>query len=657
MSYLQLEKSLFQRQIGRYRPAFNGKYLLLFSRGKNGVIYSFIALLSTYLVVIFHLSSHLNTSTFVSVIYGLWMTFLTITTGLFLSLTWLTEPGVVLNTDIHHLYVNDGRPHRDQPRWLQAFNKGLRGKGIETSSYQPTEPEHQQYTLQNRNRNRKKRQQPSSNLGTELVDVDFPVNNTASTTTTTTTTTTSTPTTPTLSSDNSGNLDRRLLLSTADGDEDTVRILLERGAQPNTTNAQHRSPLHLAGYRGYEDIVTLLLKRGAICGISDNFGLTELHYALVNGHDGTAEILINHGAWIDTNKEPDPDRDPNHNQNHQNQNQDLENNKNGKENNQEQKENKEKTNYNNHQNRKTSLNALRNIAIIATNSALSKHAALEQKQNNTETTNVETPNKKNKKNVSSLRQQTSSPGLTKSKSILSKDGTEMKRYYCHVCQHFKPVLAHHSETCEVCIDGFEQYCRFVSNAIGKRNYKYYILLLFTASLLSLSCVIPCVTIILNQAVISKSTNSNNNNNNNNNMNASSLHDYTWEAILAVWSLIISVPLCSLTAYHMTAIISGLPVSYVAYSRRPGGFRSSHNKDDDEEERGGGKVGINRLFHLLSTPVAPSESLESATVMTNVLEDSDSDDNDNIDDDEYVYQNNEFSETKTKSGKRRKVLKR
>ena len=82
---------------------------------------------------------------------------------------------------------------------------------------------------------------------------------------------------------------------------------------------------------------------------------------------------------------------------------------------------------------------------------------------------------------------------------------------------------------------------------------------------------------------------------------------------------------------MTAIISGLPVSYVAYSRRPGGFRSSHNKDDDEEERGGGKVGINRLFHLLSTPVAPSESLESATVMTNVLEDSDSDDNDNIDD--------------------------
>ena len=190
---------------------------------------------------------------------------------------------------------------------------------------------------------------PETNLGTELVDLDFPVpahdiNNQFTAMT---------------------ELDRRLLLSTADGDEDTVRMLLEKGARPNVTNAQSRSPLHLAGYRGYTDIVVLLLKRGAICGLSDSFGLTELHYALVNGHDNTAESLINHGASINVDVN---DVDDNANTNTKDSTTDI------KIMGEEQTTIETKRNTSIHHTGASSFESLRNKAIVATNAALSRHA-------------------------------------------------------------------------------------------------------------------------------------------------------------------------------------------------------------------------------------------------------------------------------------------
>jgi hypothetical protein len=552
-SYQRLEKKSFRRQIGRYRPAFNGKYLLLFTRSKNGIIYSVFALLFTFTVFISKICPALskqNLSSFLITLYGLWVTVITVVTSILLMLTWLTEPGVCVNTNVHHIYKNDGRPHSDQPKWVQSFLRGLqRGRGDSSPNHSI---DSQNSRLHNKIQRPKNRHvlgtsAPAANLGTELVDLDFPV---------------------CISSDSSVSngqmnvLDRRLLLSTADGDEDTVRILLEMGAQPNVTNSQLRSPLHLAGYRGYTDIVVLLLKRGAICGRSDSFGLSELHYALVNGHDSTAEILINHGSSL--------------------QNENDGNSIDGKK--EDEKESKQKSIPDIDT---VTLNSLRDKAIVATNAALSRHM-----------------NEKNHSLLSPTRQsceqsrRQQSPPLSKRKCIATDDGSQTELMWCHVCQHFKPMLAHHSETCEVCIDGFEQHCLFVSNAIGKRNYKYYVGLLIASSLLSLSCLMPSMVVTFHQALVVTE-------------NGNGILDkYVWETILVLWCLIVSVPLCSLACYHITAIIWGLPTAYAAYTNVKG------RRYQQTQGNNGNKIGtLVRLFH---TPLMQSEALETLTATTETI---------------------------------------
>lgn len=73
-------------------------------------------------------------------------------------------------------------------------------------------------------------------------------------------------------------------------------VLLEAGADPNTTNASKRTPLHLAVDRNSPEIAAALLKAGAKPNQLDASGWTPLHHAAAKNQLETAKVLLAGGA-------------------------------------------------------------------------------------------------------------------------------------------------------------------------------------------------------------------------------------------------------------------------------------------------------------------------------------------------------------------------
>eukprot|EP00475_Leptophrys_vorax_P020378 TRINITY_DN2788_c0_g1_i2.p1 TRINITY_DN2788_c0_g1~~TRINITY_DN2788_c0_g1_i2.p1 ORF type:complete len:366 (-),score=57.18 TRINITY_DN2788_c0_g1_i2:720-1817(-) len=56
--------------------------------------------------------------------------------------------------------------------------------------------------------------------------------------------------------------------------------------------------------------------------------------------------------------------------------------------------------------------------------------------------------------------------------------------YCAICDMYRPRRAKHCRACSCCVEDFDHHCPWLSNCIGKRNYKQFIVLLVCLSLFS-----------------------------------------------------------------------------------------------------------------------------------------------------------------------------
>jgi len=76
-----------------------------------------------------------------------------------------------------------------------------------------------------------------------------------------------------------------LMLAVQAGNPETIKYLLEHGADVNAAGPTGMTPLHVAAQQGEEEIILLLLKNKADINAVTADGQSPMELAIKNGHD------------------------------------------------------------------------------------------------------------------------------------------------------------------------------------------------------------------------------------------------------------------------------------------------------------------------------------------------------------------------------------
>ena len=64
------------------------------------------------------------------------------------------------------------------------------------------------------------------------------------------------------------------------------------------------------------------------------------------------------------------------------------------------------------------------------------------------------------------------------------NGVTIERKWCYTCSVHRPPRGKHCVVCQCCVDRHDHHCKFLSNCIGLRNYRFFILFIFNSCLLA-----------------------------------------------------------------------------------------------------------------------------------------------------------------------------
>jgi len=79
-------------------------------------------------------------------------------------------------------------------------------------------------------------------------------------------------------------------------DKDTVRLLLEAGANIDSKDNEDSTPLQYAVHSGNVEIVEMLIRAGANVNTQNSHGWTPLHNSINKGYADVVRVLLNAGA-------------------------------------------------------------------------------------------------------------------------------------------------------------------------------------------------------------------------------------------------------------------------------------------------------------------------------------------------------------------------
>ncbi|KAF5618686.1 ankyrin repeat domain protein [Fusarium sp. NRRL 52700] len=82
------------------------------------------------------------------------------------------------------------------------------------------------------------------------------------------------------------------------GYHEVLDLLLQSGADVNTSDMDDLTPLHVASSKGLTDMVEILIQKGADLNVKDVAGRTPLHTSAARGHFRVTQLLIQHGADV-----------------------------------------------------------------------------------------------------------------------------------------------------------------------------------------------------------------------------------------------------------------------------------------------------------------------------------------------------------------------